>query len=212
MDARATWYFDFVSPFAYLQWRRLQRLPLAGLIHRPVLFAGLLNQLGHKGPAEIPAKRIFTYRQVVWRAERDGIPLRFPPAHPFNPLPALRLCVAAGTTVEAIDTVFRHIWEEGNAVEDADGIEALARRLGLSGAASALADEDVQRALRDNFARALEHQVFGVPTIACDGQLFWGDDATDMFIDYLRDPAIFQSERMLRVARLPIGTARPRAR
>lgn len=211
MDARASWYFDFVSPFAYLQWRRLQRLPLTGLIHRPVLFAGLLNHLGHKGPAEIPAKRVFTYRQVVWRAERDSILLRFPPAHPFNPLPALRLCVATGTTVESIDTVFRHIWEEGNAVEDAGEIEALARRLGLSGAAPALADKGVQRVLRDNFSRALGHQVFGVPTIVCDGQLFWGDDATDMFIAYLRDPALFQSERMLRVARLPIGTVRPRA-
>jgi 2-hydroxychromene-2-carboxylate isomerase len=208
----ATWYFDFVSPFAYLQWRRLQRLPLAGLHYRPVLFAGLLDRIGHKGPAEIAAKRVFTYRQVVWRAGRDGIPLRFPPAHPFNPLPALRLCVAAGTTVEAIDTVFRHIWEEGNAVQEPGGIEALARRLGLPDAARALADDGVKSALQENFTQALEHQVFGVPTIACDGLLFWGDDATDMFLDYLRDPAAFRSGQMLRVARLPVAATRPRAR
>lgn len=212
MGAGATWYFDFVSPFAYLQWWRLHRLPLAGLTHRPVLFAGLLNRLGHNGPAEIPAKRIFTYRQVVWRAGRDGIPLRFPPAHPFNPLPALRLCVAAGATVEAIDTVFRHIWEEGNAVQAPDGIGALARRLGVDDAPRALTDDKVKLVLRENFARALEHRVFGVPTIACDDQLFWGDDATDMFMDYLRDPATFRSGEMQRVAQLPVAATRSRTR
>lgn len=211
MNVRATWYFDFVSPFAYLQWHRLQALPISGLNFRPVLFAGILNHLGHKGPAEIPAKRTFTYQFVTWRAERDRITLTFPRAHPFNPLPALRLCVAAGATAKAINAVFRHIWEEGNSIETAEEIDALARRLGFEEAGPALADVGAKRALRENFEQALEDEVFGVPTIVCDGHLFWGDDATDMFLDYVRDPATCNSAQMRRVTELPIGAARPRA-
>ena len=45
----------------------------------------------------MPGKREFTYRFVQWQAERAGVTLRFPPAHPFNPLAALRLCIAAGS-------------------------------------------------------------------------------------------------------------------
>lgn len=58
----ADWYFDFVSPFAYLQLARLERLPPdLEITFRPVLFAGLLEHWRHRGPAEIPAKRVHTY-------------------------------------------------------------------------------------------------------------------------------------------------------
>ena len=63
--------------------------------YRPVLFAALLDAHGQKGPAEIPAKRAFTYRFV--RLAGDGSSASrssFPPEHPFNPLPLLRLAIA----------------------------------------------------------------------------------------------------------------------
>ena len=96
MSAPLRWYFDFISPFAYLQWRRLRsdHADIA-LNPKPVLLAAILNHVGQLGPAEIPQKRRHTYRIVLWQARQAGIPLRFPPAHPFNPLPALRLCLAA---------------------------------------------------------------------------------------------------------------------
>jgi len=211
MDTEVAWYFDFISPFAYLQWRRLQQLQVERLKYRPILFAGLLNRLGTKGPAEIPAKRVFTYQHALWRAQQDGIELNFPRAHPFNPLPALRLCIAAGTTREAIDTVFRYLWEEGNSIDAHDEIEALAHRLGIVDSSSALADAALKRQLRENFDRALADGVFGVPTLVADSHLFWGDDATGMFLDYMRNPAAFYVGAMERVASLPVGQARPQA-
>ena len=91
----ADWYFDFVSPFSYLQCEQLPALaPRIAIRYRPVLFAGLLGANGQKGPAEIPAKRLFTYRFCVWQARNSASPLKFPHEHPFNPLPLLRLAIA----------------------------------------------------------------------------------------------------------------------
>ena len=71
----ADWYFDFVSPFAYLQSEQLGSLaPRVSVRYRPVLFAGLLGAHGQKGPAEIPAKRTFTYRFCIWQAKRARHP------------------------------------------------------------------------------------------------------------------------------------------
>ena len=78
-----------------------------------MLFAGLLGANGQKGPAEIPAKRAFTYRFVVWQAKRLGIVLKFPPEHPFNPLPLLRLALACDCRPEAVHTIFRFVWRDG---------------------------------------------------------------------------------------------------
>ncbi len=83
------WYFDFVSPFSYLQLERFDRLPAGTEVTlKPILFGALLKHLNQRGPAEIPHKREFTYKHVQWQADQAGIPLRFPPAHPFNPVRA----------------------------------------------------------------------------------------------------------------------------
>ncbi|TWI08202.1 2-hydroxychromene-2-carboxylate isomerase [Aerolutibacter ruishenii] len=201
------WYFDFISPFAYLQWQAVKQFTGLDITYRPVLFAGLLSQLEHKGPAEIPAKRRFTYRHAQWRAERAGIPMVFPPAHPFNPLASLRLCLAAGAGREAVDAIFAHIWGRGQPGETFDELAPVARQLGVADAHAPQAPE-VKQALRDNFEAAVAAGVFGVPTLAIDGQLFWGEDATAMFQDYLANPGLFETPSMRRVSDLPVGTAR----
>jgi len=204
-----TWYFDFISPFAYLQWPRIRALADTRPIQfRPVLLAGLLDHWGHKGPAEIPGKREFTYRFAQWRAERAGMPLRFPPAHPFNPLPALRLCLAAGGDARAIEAIFQHLWAEGRRGDDIDSLTPVGQVLGIDDVAAAIGRPDVKRQLQDNFQAALAEHVFGVPTLVADGQLFWGEDATPMFEDFLADPGLFDSDAMRRLAQLPQSARR----
>jgi 2-hydroxychromene-2-carboxylate isomerase len=204
------WYFDFISPFAYLQRARVRELARTRPVeYRPILFAGLLQKLEHKGPAEMPDKRRFTYRHVVWRAAKLGMPLRFPPAHPFNPLAALRLCIAARCSDAAIDAIFDHLWRDGLRGDDAESLAPVAARLGLD-AAAAIADPTVKAQLQANFDAALADGVFGVPTLAAAGEVFWGEDATAMFEDWLRDPAAFERGEMARVGRLPVGVARTR--
>jgi 2-hydroxychromene-2-carboxylate isomerase len=202
------WYFDFISPFAYLQWQHLRpRVQALGITCRPLLLAGLLGHHGHRGPAEIPSKRVFTYRHVQWLADSAGLPLRFPPAHPFNPLAALRLCAHAGSTSQAIDTAFNHLWRDGLRGDDAASLAPVAAALGVDGAA-AVADPAAKAALQANFERALAQGVFGVPTLVAGGQLFWGNDATAMFDDWLADPALFERPSMRGLAALPVAAMR----
>jgi 2-hydroxychromene-2-carboxylate isomerase len=101
------WYFDFISPFAYLQWHRLRReAPQLALNPKPVLFAGLLSHWDNKGPVEIAPKRSWTYAHCLWLAQRHEIPMQLPAAHPFNPLPLLRLSLALGATKDVVDRLF----------------------------------------------------------------------------------------------------------
>jgi 2-hydroxychromene-2-carboxylate isomerase len=201
------WYFDFVSPYSYLQCERLE--PLAGSINpRPLVFAGLLSHWGHKGPAEMPSKRTFIYRQVLWIAGRDDVKLRFPPRHPFNPIRALRLAVALGAGYDVVRTIFRHIWRDGYDVDTEPGFAKLCETLGVADGEARASDPAVKDALKRNGEEAIAAGVFGVPTLAVDGQLFWGYDATDMALEYMRDPAAFLSAEMRRLDALPVGASR----
>ena len=204
-----TWYFDFVSPFSYLQTHRFNELPEgAEVVYRPVLFAGLLGHWETKGPAEISPKRVFTYRYVQWYAESHGVPFKIPPAHPFNPLKALRICIALGCGEAVVKEIFRFIWAEGRAPDDDDQWQSLCRRLGVTDGDARVAAPDVKATLRANTEEAAARGVFGVPTFEADGKLFWGLDATDMLLDYLAGPEDFESEEMRRVSALPVGVER----
>ena len=205
----AEWYFDFISPFAYLQFETLAQLPPdLDIAFRPVVFAGILNHLQHKGPAEIPGKRRFTYRHVQWLARHHGIALKFPPAHPFNPLRALRLAIALECRREAIATIFHFIWRDGRSLDDPAGREDLSAVLGIGDVDELTSQQRVKDELRANGERAIARGVFGVPTFAIDGELFWGFDATGMVIDYVTDPQSFNSVEMARIGDLPAAARR----
>src|SRR5664279_1563345 len=159
----ADWYFDFISPFAYLQCEQLPALEARMRIHyRPVLFAGLLKAHGHKGPAEIPAKRRFTYQFVVWQARKLGIPLKFPAAHPFNPLPLLRLAIAADCDPEAVRRIFRFVWRDGRIGDLHIEWAELMSELALPDAETRSGTSEVKEALRSNTDDAISRGVFGV--------------------------------------------------
>lgn len=206
---RIEWYFDVVSPFTWLQWPAIRELGADRVVVlKPVLFAGLLGHHGHKGPAEILGKREFTYRHALWRARRAGIPMRFPPAHPFNPIHALRLCIAAGSDSAAVDAVLGWIWAEGRVADSVDALQPLAARMGLESLGERLAATDVKARLRQNFEDAVEAGVFGVPTLVIDGRCFWGEDATAMALEFLHDPRLFDDAEYRRLAALPVGVQR----
>lgn len=203
MTAPLDWYFDVISPFAYLQWRRLRRDHAdVALNPKPVLFAAILNHVGQLGPAEIPQKRRHTYRIVLWQARQAGIPLRFPPAHPFNPLPALRLCLAAPDRHAAIDAIFAHLWEHGRQGDSIEALADVAHALGIADPAAAIARDEVKRELLANGEEAIRLGVFGVPTLKVRDELFWGFDATDLALAYNDDEGALDAE-MRRVDAIP---------
>lgn len=207
VDHTNRWYFDFISPFAYLQWPKVRALMAEHpIVPVPILFAAVLDARGQKGPAEIPSKREFTYRHVLWQARESGVPLRFPPKHPFNPLPALRLCIAAGASPASIDAIFDWIWAQGNAADTAESLEPVRETLGLP---PGVADSaEVKAMLRSCTEIALTAGVFGVPTLALGNALFWGNDAHAFAVAALRDPALLEEAEMQRVAALPVGVQR----
>ena len=200
------WYFDFLSAFAYLQLKQLKDLPGdVSVSYRPMLFAGLLQHHETKGPAQIPRKRVYTYRHWVWQARQANVPFRMPPNHPFPPLPPLRLAIALGNDGSAIETIFDHIWRDGEDVGDPGSWARLTDKLGVADAGALIADQGVKDQLRRNTESAVELGLFGVPTAVVDGELFWGQDSTPMLFAYLENPDLFEDDEMSRAANLPSG-------
>jgi uncharacterized protein (TIGR00369 family) len=182
--AAPDFYFDFISPYAYLAWRRWPSVLGVAPHPCPVVFGALLSEWGTLGPAEVPPKREFLIRDVARRARRAGLPLRWPPAHPWSPVLSLRLAlpeVAGEHQAKVVDAIFRAAWEQGRSIADEAELRSI---LDAAGLASSLVDEAqkpaAKQALRDATAQAVARGVFGVPTIDLGDELFWGDDQLDV--------------------------------
>jgi len=203
------WYFDFISPYAYLQCARFPRLPADTQVRiKPVLFGALLDHLGTLGPAEIPGKREHTFRQAMWLAKRNGVTLKAPPRHPFNPLPALRLAIALGSPMDAVLRIYEFIWAQGRDASDPVEFAHLAAMLGVGDVEARIGDPAVKAKLKTNTEEAIAAGVWGVPTFVVDGIPFWGFDAGAMLLDYLADPASVTGPEFDRAMNLPAGVQR----
>ncbi len=207
--AIADLYFDVISPFSYLMdaTLRQQGLPMQVRL-RPVLFAGLLQAHGTKGPAEVEAKRAFTYEYCTWFAHKNGIPFVMPSVHPFNPLHYLRLIVATGCSPSITSRIFDALWTTGADPEDPAVWRKVVESVGVYDAEFRIQLQTVKSEVRSNTEKAIAEGVFGVPTIVAAGHLFWGLDSLAMLRDYLAGDAVFQSPAMKAARNSKIGSIR----
>ncbi|MES2956016.1 MAG: 2-hydroxychromene-2-carboxylate isomerase [Pseudomonadota bacterium] len=209
-----TFYLDFISPYAWLAFEKLPEA-LKGIsysvTYKPLLFAALLKHHGQLGPAEIAGKRKWTYRQVLWLAHEQGLELQLPALHPFNPLPLLRLavaCDAQGTPNRYVcETLLRHVWCSG---ADAADESRLAQVTALLAPQRAPGSVEVKADLKAHTDEAISLGLFGVPTIAVDGKLFWGLDALPMLRAYLLGDAWFDGPDWDAARQLESGATRPK--
>ncbi len=187
MTTRVRFYFDFISPYAYLAWGDAKALAArtdTEVSFEPILFAALLNHWGQLGPAEIGPKRVFTFKDAYRRAHDRGLSLAPPATHPFNPLTALRLAqpeVAGDMQSAVIDALYHHGWGKGGELGDAESIQDALTAAGLdSELVEHTAEPAIKERLKARTAQAVERGVFGVPTFVAErdgeSELFWGHD------------------------------------
>lgn len=210
---RLTFYFDVISPYAYLAFERLPQV-LAGLSYevryQPVLLAGMLSYFGQKGPAEIEPKRAWTFRHLAWLAHQHGVPMTVPTEHPFNPLALLRLALAASAPGHTpnrwpnrwvCEQIFHHVWRSEDGPQNANDparLAALTARLAgsMQQRGHELADpqsEPIKNALKQATQEAITKGVFGVPHVEADGRLYFGLEGLDLLSAALRGEPWFSS-------------------
>jgi 2-hydroxychromene-2-carboxylate isomerase len=204
MSETVQFYFDYISPNAYLAWTQLPRLTQGRNIEVepvPVLFAALLDAHGQRGPAEIPAKMQWMVRNILRKAKQLEVPLNPPPSHPFNPLLALRissLSLARDEKSALITAIFEGVWARRIDVNDPLALSAIIDEIGLDGDGMVTRAEspETKSLLREQTSAAINAGVFGVPTIMVGENLFWGLDDFKYLDAFLNGEDLLDRERV----------------
>lgn len=208
-------YLDFISPYAYLGFHALPEAlegQSVSVNYKPVLFAGMLKHWGQLGPAEVPPKKAWTFRHVLWLGQQAGRSMQAPAAHPFNPLALLRIAVAKGLAQggdpnrETCRAIFGHVWETGLPADDAQRAADLAQRLHVTDWNT----DAVKQRLRENTEEAIAAGVFGVPSVVWQGRVFWGVDGLPMLRAALEGDPRLSDASWAAAESIPAAIERPR--
>ncbi len=193
---RATFYFDLGSPFAYLTAERISHVIAEPLEWQPISLGALFKLTGRSswglGDA---AGRQAGMVEVQERALAYQLPpVCWPDPWPGNYLMAMRAAIYAqgiGHVHEFTLRAFRNAFQAGHDLSIPARVLDAARDAGLDPAdvEAATGDEEIKLALRAATDAAAQLGVFGVPTIAVDGELFWGDDRLEGAAAYLTQAA-----------------------
>lgn len=213
---RLVFYCDPISPYTYFASHFLPSI--AGvhelpIVIKPVLFAGLINASGAKGPAEIPPRRKYLFLDCMRIARQAGLPFAMPPKHPFNPLLALRTLTAVESDaqrLQAFSSLATACWGRGEDLTDPAAVSKALTAAGLDAAAllSAANTEAVKLQLRRNTDDAIAAGVFGVPTISAGGELFWGSDRLHHLDAFLDDELTIDHAQLEKMIDIPRGADR----
>jgi 2-hydroxychromene-2-carboxylate isomerase len=193
--ARATFYFDLGSPYAYLTAERISGLfSEAGLEQpewQPVLLGGLFQHFD-RGSWSLTPAREEGIAEVERRASAYGLPpVVWPDPWPGNTLVAMRTAIYAkqtGRTVSFALAAFRQAFAAGRDLTDPESvlIAAAACELHPNAVQKAVQTESVKSALREATDEAAERGVFGVPSLRVGDEVFWGDDRLEEAVAAVR--------------------------
>jgi len=216
MGQTVDFYYDLISPFAHVALTKFAELPTGVDIRPiPVLLGPILAHWGQKGPAEITAKRLHTYRLATFLGQQAGLKMRFPPRHPFNSLAAMRILAGGKADLAIVRRAFDFVFIEGRAPDNEDELLAFAAFLELPVALTQ--DDAAKAALRANTDQAIAAGVFGVPSFGLHtsekstgsgGELFWGVDAMPMLTARLGDAEFFTRDPYMALNDIEIGVKR----
>lgn len=181
---RATFYYDFQSPYAYLAAHRVDDAMPCEVVWQPIAFGPLLARIGkvpwsfREGPA-----RDAEMRGCEARAAARGLPLRWPPGWPRATYSILALRAAlvaqeADRLRELSHQLYRHGLGLGRDLTQPDVVLQAAVDAGLDAALvrDGVRRPEVKQRLREVTDAAIARGVTGIPTVAVGEELFWGED------------------------------------
>ena len=183
-DDQPVFFYDFYSPYSYLAAERVNSVMPVVPEWRPISFGHILKQSGRRPWSFDPgADRDAHWEEIKTRAAERGLPgMKQPDGWPIDSYSVIGARAAtfakgSGRAVAYSLALFRQIFAAGRTLDEDTVL--------LAGAAcelhpNALLKGLESRAVKDELVKATneayELGVRGVPTIAVDGELFWGDD------------------------------------
>ena len=192
MTKEFQFYFDFISPYSYLAYKKLNSQPSANQInitYKPILLGGLHKLGGIIAPAFNERKMRNMKNDCILISKKNNISFKWNDKFPLNSLYLMRgfLFIDKTKKNKFIDLFFDAYWKDNVDISVPENIKKILFEcnIDLNSFEQGIKEQKIKDELKNLTNKAFELNVFGAPTFIVNNKLFWGQDRLEYALEEL---------------------------
>ena len=190
MNDHLDFYFDIISPYAYIAYKKILKIKDINFKLKPILLGGLHNLAGITAPAFNKYKMKNMQYDCELVAKKNNISFKWNSKFPINSLNLMRgyLCVKDNKKEEYLNNFFEAYWKEDLDLSNEENIKILLKKLKIDehDFFNLVKNQDTKDKLKQFTQEAFEKEVFGAPTFIVNNKIFWGQDRLEYALDEIK--------------------------
>jgi 2-hydroxychromene-2-carboxylate isomerase len=188
MTKEIDFYFDFISPYTYLAYKKIQSLPKDIKInYKPILLGGLHNLEGITAPAFIKHKLKHMISDCNLIAKKDKSNFIWNSKFPINSLNIMRgyLFINVENKDLYLDIMFDAYWKDNLDISNEEILKTLLEKCKIETISffNGIKDTKIKDELKSITQKAHDKGIFGAPTFIVNNKIFWGQDRLEFALD-----------------------------
>ena len=187
MNDNIDFYFDVISPYAYIAYKKILKIKDINFKLKPILLGGLHSLAGITAPAFNKYKMKNMQNDCELVAKKNNISFKWNSKFPINSLNIMRgyLCVKDNKKEEYLNNFFEAYWKEDLDLSNEENIKILLKKLKIDehDFFNLIKNQDTKDKLKQFTQEAFEKEVFGAPTFIVNNKIFWGQDRLEYALD-----------------------------
>ena len=190
MNDNIDFYFDIISPYAYIAYKKILKIKDINFKLKPILLGGLHNLAGITAPAFNKYKMKNMQNDCELVAKKNNISFKWNSKFPINSLNIMRgyLCVKDNKKEKYLNNFFEAYWKEDLDLSNEENIKILLKKLKIDehDFFNLIKNQDTKDKLKQFTQEAFEKEVFGAPTFIVNNKIFWGQDRLEYALDEIK--------------------------
>jgi len=191
MSNHIDFYFDIISPYAYISHKKILKLNKIVFKYKPIFLAGLHNLAGIDPPAFNKFKMKNMVNDCNLVSEKNNIKFKWNSNFPINSLNIMRgyLCVSENKQNEYLNTFFDAYWKDNQDLSKIENINKLLSNIKIDSEEffKSIKEQTIKDKLKNLTSEAFKKEVFGAPTFITNNKIFWGQDRLEYAIEELNN-------------------------
>ena len=191
MSNHIDFYFDIISPYAYISHKKILKVNNIVFNYRPIFLAGLHNLAGIDPPAfnKFKMKNMINDCNLV--SEKNNIQFKWNSNFPINSLSLMRgyLCISKEKQDEYLNTFFDAYWKDNQDLSNIEIITKLLSKIKINSKEffKSIEKQSIKNELKNLTSEAFQKEVFGAPTFISNNKIFSGQDRLEYAVQELNN-------------------------
>ena len=189
MNNHIDFYFDIISPYAYIAYKKILKRKNILLNYKPIFLGGLHNLAGIEAPAFNKYKMNNMKNDCDLVALKNNIEFKWNSKFPINSLNLMRgyLCVNEDKQDQYLNCFFDAYWKDNQDLSNSKNIDNLLNNLKIDSHKfyQFIKEQTIKDKLIKLTTEAFQKKVFGAPTFIVNNKIFWGQDRLEYALEEL---------------------------